>query len=86
MCSVMSDFLEAQGLCSLPGSSVHKILQSRILEWVAISYSRGSPRPRVQTPVSCLLHWQADSLPLSHLEIMTAATKLKDACSLEEKL
>ena len=28
--------------CSLPGSSVHGILQSRILEWVAISSSRGS--------------------------------------------
>ena len=27
--------------CSLPGSSVHEILQERILEWVAISYSRG---------------------------------------------
>ena len=28
--------------CSLPGSSVHGILQTRILEWVAISFSRGS--------------------------------------------
>ena len=28
--------------CSLPGSSVHRILQARILEWVAISFSRGS--------------------------------------------
>ena len=28
--------------CSLPGSSVHGILQERILEWVAISFSRGS--------------------------------------------
>ena len=32
--------------CSLPGSSVHGILQARILEWVAISFSRGSSRPR----------------------------------------
>ena len=31
--------------CSLPGSSVHGILQPRILEWVAISYSRGSSQP-----------------------------------------
>ena len=31
--------------CSLPGSSVHWILQSRILEWVAISFPRGSFRP-----------------------------------------
>ena len=29
-------------VCSLPGSSVHGILQARILEWVAISFSRGS--------------------------------------------
>ena len=32
--------------CSLLGSSVHGILQARILEWVAISFSRGSSRPR----------------------------------------
>ena len=32
--------------CSLPGSSVHAFLQARILEWVAISFSRGSSRPR----------------------------------------
>ena len=38
--------------CSLPGSSVHGILQARILEWVAISFSRGSSRPRDQTQVS----------------------------------
>ena len=33
--------------CSLLGSSVHRILQARILKWVAISYSRGSSQPRV---------------------------------------
>ena len=38
--------------CSPPGSSVHEILQTRILEWVAISLSRGSSRPRDQTQVS----------------------------------
>ena len=32
--------------CSPPGSSAHGILQARILEWVAISFSRGSSRPR----------------------------------------
>ena len=31
--------------CSPPGSSVHGILQARILEWVAMSFSRGSPDP-----------------------------------------
>ena len=32
--------------CSLPGSSLHGILQARVLEWVAIAFSRGSSRPR----------------------------------------
>ena len=35
--------------CSLPGSSVHGIFQTRVLEWVAISFSRGSARPRDRT-------------------------------------
>ena len=38
--------------CSLPGFSVHGILQARILEWVTISFSRGSSRPRDRTRVS----------------------------------
>ena len=37
---------------SLPGSPVHGILQARILEWVASSYSRGSSQPRDQTHIS----------------------------------
>ena len=40
--------------CSPPGSSVHWIFQARVLEWGAISYSRGSSRPRDQTQVSCV--------------------------------
>ena len=43
--------------CNPQGSSVHGILQTRILEWVAISFSRGFSCP-------CLLHWQEGSLPL----------------------
>ena len=39
--------------CSLPGFSIHGILQARILEWVTISFSRGSSRPRDRTQVSC---------------------------------
>ena len=38
--------------CSPPASSAHGILQARILEWVAISFSRGSSRPRDRTQVS----------------------------------
>ena len=55
--------------CSPPGSSVHGIFQARILEWVAISFSRGSSRPRDQTWLSCIASrcftsW-ATSLPLN---------------------
>ena len=46
-------------LCDLmdyspPGSFVHGILQARVLEWVAISFSRGSSQPRNRTQVSCI--------------------------------
>ena len=54
--SVVSDSLWPMD-CSPPSSSIHGILQARILEWAAISFSRGSPA------------WQVDSLPLNHLEI-----------------
>ena len=40
-------------VCSPPDSSVHGILQARLLEWVAISFSRGSSRPRDQTCLHC---------------------------------
>ena len=40
--------------CSSPGYSVHGILQARILEWVAISFSRGSSQPRDWSQVSCI--------------------------------
>ena len=39
--------------CSPPGSSVHETFQARVLEWVAISFSRGSFQPRDWTWVSC---------------------------------
>ena len=50
--------------CSPPVSSVHGILQPSILEWVSISYSRGSSPPRDQTSISLihLPHWWAGSL------------------------
>ena len=50
--------------CSAAGSSVHGIPQARILEWAAISFSRGPSQPRDGTHVSCLLPWQVGSLPL----------------------
>ena len=51
-CSVMSDFFCNPMNCSLPGSSVHLILQARILEWVSILFSKGSSQPRDRTWVS----------------------------------
>ena len=50
--------------CSLPGSSVHGVSQAIILEWVAMSSSRGSSWSGIE-PLS--LRWQVDSLPLCHL-------------------
>ena len=52
--------------CSLLSSSVHGISQARVLELVAISFSRGSSWPRARIPISCA--WQTDSLLLSHWE------------------
>ena len=43
--------------CNLSGSSVHGILQARILELVAISYSKGSSQPRDRTCVSYIGRW-----------------------------
>ena len=43
--------------CSPPGSSVQGILQARTVEWVTISFSRGSSFPRDQTWVSCIGRW-----------------------------
>ena len=40
--------------CSLPGSSIHRILQARMLEWLAILFFKGFSWPRDQTLVSCL--------------------------------
>ena len=52
--------------CSSPGSFIHRILQARILEWVAISY-QDLPNQELNPCRLCLLNRQVDSLPLSHL-------------------
>ena len=73
---------------SLPGSSVHGILQARVLEWVAISSSRGSSQPRDWTHVSCIsLHWQEDSLPLNTSVIWASllAQVVKNLPAVQEK-
>ena len=48
LCPTLCDPMD----CSLPGSSAHGIFQAIVLEWIAISFSRGSSRPRDQTQVS----------------------------------
>ena len=61
LCPTLCDCMD----CSPPGSSVHGILQARILEWVAISFFRGSSC--VWGSNLCLLHWKVNSLLVSHL-------------------
>ena len=56
LCQILCDPME----CSPPGSSVHRILQARILEWAAIPISRGYSHPGIQPGLPAL---QADSLP-----------------------
>ena len=50
-CPTLCDLMD----CNSPGSSVHGIFQARVLEWVAISFSRGSSRPRDRTQVSRII-------------------------------
>ena len=58
--------------CSLPGSSDHRILQTRILNYIAISYPRGPSWPWIQVCISfCLLHWQVGSLLLAPVWFIT---------------
>ena len=51
--------------CSLPGSSVHGTIEAKILEWIAKFLPPEDPPD--QRSNTCLLHWNEDSLPLSHL-------------------
>ena len=52
--------------CSLAGSSVHGILQARMLEWVAMLSSRGASWPKIETAPLATPELQEDSLLLSH--------------------
>ena len=76
--------------CSPSGSSVHEILQARILEWIAFFFPQGIFLTQGLKPR--LLHWQADSLPLSQqggLERwvatqMTKCSRCKVSCGAAE--
>ena len=66
-CSVTKSFGTPMD-CNPPGSSVHRIFQARILEWVAVFFSRESSRTRDQTHVYCigrqiLYHWATGKMP-----------------------
>ena len=56
---------------SPPGSSIHEIPQARLLEWVAISFSRGYSQPRDQTHLSCIscIGRQVQILPLRNIPL-----------------
>ena len=72
-CLTLCDLMD----CSPPGSSVHGILQARILEWVAIPFSRGLPGPGNEPGSPAL---QADSLPSEPLGKMWGPHKLWGSC------
>ena len=60
---------------SLPGSAVHGIFQARILEWIAISFSRGSSQPRDRIRVSCIADrcftiWTTREAPIEDLTVL----------------
>ena len=67
--------------CSPPGSSIHGNFQARILEWVAISFSRGYSPPRDQTHISrvCLLHCKQIFYLLSNWESPTSMDFIKNS-------
>ena len=74
--------------CSPPGSSVHKIFQARIVECIAISFSRGSFQPRDQTWVSCtagrfFTDW-ATNLHLNSILLSTGCLTLSKVLNLSE--
>ena len=50
LCLNLSNFID----CSMPGSSVPRIIQAGILEWIAIPFARGSSWPKDRTQVSCI--------------------------------
>ena len=63
--------------CSPPGSSVHRIFQARILEWVAISNSKEIfPTQGLNWHLLHILHWQVDSVPLTTMHQLSNLPQL----------
>ena len=63
-------------VCSPLGSSARGISQARILEWVAVSFSRGSSQPRDQTWVSCIVGKFFTAWATRELRFMLYATEM----------
>ena len=80
-CPTLSDPMD----CSLPGSSVHGIFQARVLEWGAIAFSGPITSWQIGGERMETVRDFIFGAPKS-LQMRTATMKLKDACSLEEKL
>src|SRR5574339_102594 len=78
--------------CSPPGSSVHGILQARILEWVAITFSKGSAQPGGLNPgllncrqsLYCLSYREDPYLFLSSVQFSSVAQSCPTLCSPSE--
>ena len=75
--------------CSPPGSSVHGILQTRILGWIAIPFSRGSSQPRVQTQVPCTAGrfftvWGTGEIYYTQYPVITCKKRDSYICILKE--
>ena len=60
----MNCFIQVWLFAALLTVACQGILQARILEWVAVSSSRGFSWPRDQTHISCLVHWQVGFFPV----------------------
>ena len=76
--------------CSPPGSSIYGFLQARVLEWVAISFSRGSSRSRDRTPVSRIVGrhftlWATREVQLTLLSVFKKKNKAKGENKTEVK-
>ena len=78
--------------CSLPGSSVHGIFQAIVLEWIAISFSRGSSRPRDRTWVSrivdrCFTVWATREVKyLADMPLKCGLWLYSFLCFIEDRL
>ena len=80
LCPTLCDPMD----CSPPGSSVHEIPQARILEWVAMIFSRGSSWAMYRTRVSCIVgrfftFWAAREM------YRCVNWRLEDTCKLEPR-